>query len=581
MNNLKISTRLFILIGILSALLVTIGAIGLYGINQSDDALKTVYEDRTVPMGQISEINRLSLHNRLAIANSLIDPTRNTIIKNTEEVEANIATIGRVWDAYMATSLTQEEARLAKKFIADRNQFYQEGMFPAIAALRANDTDAAHRLVQEKIRPLHLPVAAGIEALMQLQLDAGKQEYATAVARFNAIRMLAIGSIVAGVLFAFVFGILLIRGISHSLQEALEVAKSVAEGDLSYNIQITGKDEVSHVLSALADMQSNLANVVNNVRQGAQSVASASAQIASGNNDLSARTEQQASALEETAASMEQLSATVKQNAENASQANQLALNASATAVEGREVVALVVTTMKGINESSKKITDIIGVIDGIAFQTNILALNAAVEAARAGEQGRGFAVVASEVRSLAGRSATASKEIKLLITDSVERVQQGSLLVDQAGTKMTGVASDIKRVTDIMSEISAASNEQSAGVSQVGEAIMQMDQVTQQNAALVEEMAAATSSLKSQAQELVGTMAVFTLDMAPTGSHPMDYVVQPPAASALPTRVEQRGPHRATNVTRLRNRMLVRPNPVTSSAAPADTGTDDKWEQF
>ena len=581
MSHLKISTRLMILIGVLVTLLISMGGLGLVGISQSNAALKTVYEDRTVPMGQIAEINRLSLHNRLAIASSLLDPTRDTLVKNTAVVEANILSIRKVWDAYVATSLTPEEAQLAEKFIVDWDRFYQEGMHPAIAALHANDTGTVHRLLQEKIKPLHLPVAADIEALMQLQLDVSKLEYDVAEARYIFFRRLAIGAIVFGVLFAFVFGILLIRGISHSLQEALEVAKSVAEGDLSYNIQITGKDEVSHVLSALADMQSNLANVVNNVRQGAQSVASASAQIASGNNDLSARTEQQASALEETAASMEQLSATVKQNAENASQANQLALNASATAVEGREVVALVVTTMKGINESSKKITDIIGVIDGIAFQTNILALNAAVEAARAGEQGRGFAVVASEVRSLAGRSATASKEIKLLITDSVERVQQGSLLVDQAGTKMTGVASDIKRVTDIMSEISAASNEQSAGVSQVGEAIMQMDQVTQQNAALVEEMAAATSSLKSQAQDLVGTMAVFTLDMAPTGSHPIDYVVQPPAASALPTRVEQRGPHRATNVTRLRNRMLVRPNPATSSAAPADTGTDDKWEQF
>jgi methyl-accepting chemotaxis protein len=259
-------------------------------------------------------------------------------------------------------------------------------------------------------------------------------------------------------------------------------------------------------------MQINLTQVVTSVRQGSESVATASAEIAQANHDLSARTESQASALEQTAASMEQLSATVRQNADSAQQANQLAMNANATAVQGGTVVSQVVDTMKHINDSSKRIFDIISVIDGIAFQTNILALNAAVEAARAGEQGRGFAVVATEVRSLAGRSAAAAKEIKTLIGASVERVEQGSVLVNQAGVTMGEVVSAIVRVTDIMGEISAASREQSLGVSQVGEAVAQMDQVTQQNAALVEEMAAAASSLQTQAQELVGTVAVFTL---------------------------------------------------------------------
>ena len=249
------------------------------------------------------------------------------------------------------------------------------------------------------------------------------------------------------------------------------------------------------------------------VRHSAEGVASASSQIASGNNDLSARTEQQASALEETAASMEELSSTVRQNADNARQANQLAMSASTVAVQGGEVVAEVVQTMKGINASSSKIADIISVIDGIAFQTNILALNAAVEAARAGEQGRGFAVVASEVRNLAGRSADAAKEIKTLINDSVQRVEQGTQLVDKAGATMTEVVNSIRRVTDIMGEISAASSEQSAGVSQVGEAVTQMDQATQQNAALVEEMAAAAGALSAQAGELLNAVAIFKVD--------------------------------------------------------------------
>ncbi len=285
---------------------------------------------------------------------------------------------------------------------------------------------------------------------------------------------------------------------------------AVAAGDMTSTVIVGAQDEVGRLLTTLQDMQANLGRVVLGVRQGAESVSTASAEIASGNHDLSARTESQASALEETAASMEQLSAAVKQNADSARQANQLAISASSVAIQGGEVVGQVVDTMKGINESSRKIADIISVIDGIAFQTNILALNAAVEAARAGDQGRGFAVVASEVRSLAGRSAEAAKEIKNLINASVDRVEHGTTLVDKAGQTMSEVVSSIRRVTDIMGEISASSGEQASGVEQVGEAVVQMDQVTQQNAALVEEMAAAASSLKSQAHELVESVAIF-----------------------------------------------------------------------
>lgn len=302
------------------------------------------------------------------------------------------------------------------------------------------------------------------------------------------------------------------RTITRPIGQAVAVASEVAAGNLSLQFEAQGSDETAQMLGALKEMQASLAKVVSSVRQNSESVATASDQIAQGNQHLSQRTEQQASALEETSASMEQLSSTVKQNSENASQANTLAHGASAIAVKGGEVVGRVVDTMKRINDSSQKIADIIGVIDGIAFQTNILALNAAVEAARAGEQGRGFAVVAAEVRSLAGRSADASKEIRQLIAASVERVSQGTALVDEAGTTMSEVVSSIKRVTDIMGEISAASSEQSAGVAQVGEAITQMDQATQQNAALVEQSAAAAASLKDQANELVQSVSVFRL---------------------------------------------------------------------
>jgi methyl-accepting chemotaxis protein len=292
---------------------------------------------------------------------------------------------------------------------------------------------------------------------------------------------------------------------------ATDITRRIAAGDLSVDITLKAHDQTS-LLHAIKSMRDAFTGIVGRVRQGSESVATASSEIAHGNMDLSQRTEEQASALEQTAASMEQLSATVRQNADNAKQANQLAQGASSVAIQGGEVVGQVVETMKGINDSSKKIADIIGVIDGIAFQTNILALNAAVEAARAGEQGRGFAVVASEVRSLAGRSADAAKEIKRLIHDSVERVERGTALVDSAGSTMTEVVTSIRRVTDIMGEITAASVEQSQGVAQVGDAVTQMDQATQQNAALVEESAAAAESLKLQAAQLVEVVAVFKL---------------------------------------------------------------------
>jgi methyl-accepting chemotaxis protein/methyl-accepting chemotaxis protein-1 (serine sensor receptor) len=332
--------------------------------------------------------------------------------------------------------------------------------------------------------------------------------------------LLWIGQGILQVVLFFIIGLIVRRSLNQLGAEPLEaanLARSVAEGDLAQPINLKSGDTHS-MMAQLRDMQLSLAKVVGNVRQSAEGVASASVQIAQSNSDLSGRTQQQASALEQIAASMEELEATVKQNAESARQANQLALSASGVAVRGGEVVAQVVQTMKGINESSHTISEIISVIDGIAFQTNILALNAAVEAARAGEQGRGFAVVATEVRSLAGRSASAAKEIKSHISASVERVDQGNALVSQAGSTMQEVVTSIRRVTDLMGEISVASGEQSAGVSQVVEALSQLDQGTQENAALVDKMAAAAAALESQSKELVQAVAVFKLGGAADG---------------------------------------------------------------
>ena len=364
--------------------------------------------------------------------------------------------------------------------------------------------------------------------------------------------------------------------IANSLNQAIKLSNTMAGGDLTSRIDVQGPSEVAMLLDALKAMQDSLIQVVSNVRTGSESVSTASAEIAQGNNDLSARTESQASALEETAASMEELSSTVKQNADNAKQANQLAQSASSVAVQGGQVVSQVVDTMKGISESSKRIADIISVIDGIAFQTNILALNAAVEAARAGEQGRGFAVVASEVRSLAGRSADAAKEIKSLITVSVERVEQGTTLVDQAGSTMNEIVTSIRRVTDIMGEISSASTEQSAGVAQVGEAVTQMDQATQQNAALVEEMAAAAASLRGQAQDLVQTVAVFKLNSGATYTSPApsSHVTSQGSAPRLMPRPVSKTSGRAA--------IQTRPAPPAVANSAAAKGNDaESWESF
>jgi len=583
MNNLKISTRLMLLIGMLSALLAAIGALGMYGISQSNTALKYVYENRTVPTGQLGEIKTLLLRNRLAIANALITPTPEVIKERTAQVETNAAAIGKIWDTYMATTLNAEEEQLAKAFAEDRKRFVQEGLMPAVVALRANDMKEAQRVVVEKIRPLFEPVEKSSNALAKLQLDEAGKEYAEAVARYDTIRIVSIASIVVGLLFGGLFGWFTVRSITVPMNRARDAAERVADGDLTVDLRSEGKDETAQLLGALSNMKDNLTRIVGGVRQNAEGVATASAQIAQGNNDLSSRTEEQASALEQTAASMEELSSTVKQNADNARQGNQLAQSASTVAVKGGEVVGQVVETMKGINDSSRKIADIIQVIDGIAFQTNILALNAAVEAARAGEQGRGFAVVASEVRSLAGRSADAAKEIKGLITASVERVEQGSALVDQAGATMSEVVSAIKRVTDIMGEISAASTEQSSGVAQIGEAVTQMDQATQQNAALVEESAAAAESLKAQAQQLVQAVSVFKLAhgqgaSAMVPSAPMAHA--PAAPNNFPA-AERRGPGRPQNVKRLSPKATSNATVRTAQADTRKTGTDDEWTSF
>ncbi|MBA5689885.1 methyl-accepting chemotaxis protein [Rugamonas apoptosis] len=454
---------------------------------------------------------------------------------------------------------------------ADRGALAEyDALREKVMALANEDkADEARDLLLSK-QAVSVKVGEMIDVHRKYNADLGIKAAEEAAATLTHANWLAI--IIAAAVIAVVaaMGLMLTRKLIASLKEAVKIAQTVAAGDLTCNIVVTSKDETGQLLQALKEMNDSLVRIVGQVRTGTDTIATASGQIASGNLDLSSRTEQQASSLEETASSMEELTSTVKQNAANAQQANDLAESASDVAQKGGAVVSQVIHTMGSIDESAKKIVDIIGVIDGIAFQTNILALNAAVEAARAGEQGRGFAVVASEVRNLAQRSAAAAKEIKTLISNSVEQVDAGSKLVNQAGATMDEVVASVKRVTGIINEITIAGREQTSGIEQINQAITQMDTVTQQNAALVEEAAAAASSLQDQAGSLANLVSTFKINLGQVTK----------AAPAKPANVSARTSTPAPQLKAAAQPVLVKPKPV-KIAGPAHAAGSDDWEEF
>jgi methyl-accepting chemotaxis protein len=519
-RNMTLRARLMMLsfAGLLSTLVMAL--VGYFALSASSETESFLAEDAVPSLVLVSSINDATNNMRQTELSLVLAP-------NTQEVAADEAILSRTLTglnsqmAEYAKAIDNDTERALYQTVVQRLDAYRAVVATTLTAAKAADyaaQDALRLAARGESGKSFNALGDAIDALVSYNHKAVEAAHADSKAAGRTALLTLAGLAVAVAVVLLLFGAAVTRNLLRQFggepDTAVRVAQAVAQGDLSLPIALAPGDTQS-VMASLKDMQASLSDTVTQVRRSAEGVATASSEISHGNNDLSARTEQQASALEETAASMEQLGSTVRQNADSAREASRLASAASTVADQGGDAVRQVVETMKGINDSSRRVVDIIGVIDGIAFQTNILALNAAVEAARAGEQGRGFAVVASEVRSLAQRSADAAKEIKALIATSVQRVEQGTVLVDRAGGTMQELVQSIRKLSDMMSEISHASGEQSAGVSQVGEAVSQMDQATQQNAALVEQSAAAAQSLREQAQQLVQAVSVFRVGPA------------------------------------------------------------------
>jgi methyl-accepting chemotaxis protein-1 (serine sensor receptor) len=510
--SLTIRWRLRIVLGLLVLMLLIGAAIGFGSMQQQNEGLRRVYQEEMLPASMVARINNKSLLAFILMSEASGMVTKPDQLKQKmaeyTALQAELTKLKAEFDKLPKSPAVEAEY---KKYQADEGD-YASARKDMEDALKQADAGAADVLEME-VRPLLLTRQDKLTKLMEVQRAEAMDIYEGQVAHYKLVRLVSISALGLGLVLAIFMALTLSRSIIRTLAYAGRIAREIAQGKLGHDIRVDRKDELGELLDAFRTMDLRLSAIVSEVRNGSGEVSTAAQQIARGNDDLSQRTQEQASSLEETASSMEQMTSTVKQNAENASHANQLARGAREQAERGGEVVTQAVVAMKAINESSRKISDIVSLIDEIAFQTNLLALNAAVEAARAGEQGRGFAVVATEVRNLAQRSAGAAKEIKGLIKDSAEKVQNGTSLVDQTGKSLAEIVDSVKKVTDIVAEIAAASAEQSAGIDQVNHAVLQMDEMTQQNAALVEEAAAAARAMQEQAAELTQQVGFFQLD--------------------------------------------------------------------
>ncbi|MBR8211627.1 MULTISPECIES: methyl-accepting chemotaxis protein [Burkholderia] len=585
-RNLTIRARIGLTMAFLAVLLGVTGVLGLYGMTRANDSTREIFTNQMPSAVNVAAAEVFAARERLALDRAALLVGTPDSAAAIERSRAMRGQSDAWWQKYLALPRGAEEDRLAQD-VAARRKALQDSCDAFASAVGTGDHDRIGDGAKQ-LQARYNELAVASEGLRNFQFTDAQAGFNRAESVFETMRVLSIVVLLAGIGAAMLSWLTLSRAIGRPIADALSHFDAIAAGDLRRPIVVDRRDEMGQMLEGLARMQRGLVDTVRTVRGGSESIATAARQIAAGNIDLSSRTEEQAAALQETASSMEQLTGTVKQNADNARQASSLAANASDIANKGNTVVGQVVGTMGEINDSSAKIADIIAIIEGIAFQTNILALNAAVEAARAGEEGRGFAVVAGEVRSLAQRSSSAAKEIKALIDASVERIRTGSTLVDEAGRTMSDVIGAVQRVTDIMGEIAAASEEQSSGIDQVARAVAQMDEVTQQNAALVEEAAAAAQSLEEQAARLRETAAVFQLDDEAARAGAVVAVRQAPRAPSAPAaapaapaaaRVERDAPPKRAPVVPTPAR-----KPAAASAAPAPvaaTAGGDDWETF
>jgi methyl-accepting chemotaxis protein len=573
--NLTVKAKLFATLALTALVMIAVGVVGLSGTRSSNHDLDSIFSNRFMPTGWVGTLEsserELLTKAEDAVIRQDAGAVRNVLAMVTDRKASN----KELWEKLQATELTSKERTVADNFSrygAEVMSYVED----ALLAAQGGTFDKAEALLIEKARPTYDKLNETSESLLKLQIEVAQEMRTAAEAGFKRTTAIIIGAIVLGIALAGVLGLMLVRSIIGTLNAAVNVADRIAGGELGNNVRAESHDELGRLMDSLKRMDAKLVEIVGGVRGSAGAVGSAARELSHGNDDLSQRTQEQAAALEQTASSMEEMTATVKQNADNARQANQLAVGAREQAEKGGSVVHRAIGAMGEINASSRKIADIISVIDEIAFQTNLLALNAAVEAARAGEQGRGFAVVATEVRSLAQRSASAAKEIKDLINDSVEKVKVGSELVDESGKTLSEIMESVKKVTDIVAEIAAASEEQSAGIEQVNNAVNQMDSVTQQNAALVEEASAASKSMEQQSATLVSQIGYFR-----TGG---ERAAAPEVHSAT---VERPRVAKRPVATRPAVRRAAAPvkaaAPSQPAAAPMQraSGDDSSWQEF
>ena len=570
MLNLSVKAKLYATLALTAFIMIAVGVVGLSGTKSTNSNLNDIFSNRFMPTGWVGTIESRD-RELLASAEDVVIRQDAAAVKTALDLLATRETeLRELWEKLHATELTAKEREIADTFGKHSNDVVTY-IREALTAAQGGTFDKAESALIEKARPAYDKMMEAGELLLKTQIDVAQEMRTSADKAFKRNSAIIIGAILVGMGFATFLGIMLVRSIIGALNAAVSIADRISSGELDNQVRVDSNDELGSLLGALKRMDSKLVEIVGGVRGSADAVGSAARQLSHGNDDLSQRTQEQAAALEETASSMEQMTATVKQNADNARQANQLAVGAREQAEKGGQVVHRAISAMSEINVSSRKIADIISVIDEIAFQTNLLALNAAVEAARAGEQGRGFAVVASEVRNLAQRSASAAKEIKDLIKDSVDKVKVGSQLVDESGKTLAEIMESVKKVTDIVAEIAAASEEQSVGIEQVNNAVTQMDSVTQQNAALVEQATAASKSMEQQSTTLVGQIGYFRTQ-ATAQAAPAQMVESRPRAEVI---------KKPSRPVRLPSAKPAAVPAATSMPLARASGDDSSWQEF